>query len=290
MMSAALGLESDAQTIKMEAPEMLAVKTPEKKKEADDGVSSSCASTGKTSKTLPVQCVKDSEVAAMMKSHKKCALCAEWLEKATQFFRDQAKCKSCYNLTRGLQRLAESQGARRTLDELDMKTHSAVLKQYSKDRDKAKKLGARLKLNINSFLVEFRSRNGLQSLEEGEMMWEGEFYEFCKTPKMGFLTRQESEALWQQYDMDPAVARDCKGPRGYKRLWIKTRDCLNRFAETSQDKAVQRLERLGKEPKAQVLEQRLQLLTDNNAVEGCHCNGGVEVQNVFVATSASCSL
>ena len=58
------------------------------------------------------------------------------------------------------------------------------------------------------------------------MMWEGEYMEFAKTAKAGYLSKQESEHNWSTWLADMAVVRDNDGPRGYLRLWVKTKDSI----------------------------------------------------------------
>eukprot|EP00971_Amphidinium_carterae_P109429 2166914-Amphidinium_carterae.1 len=99
---------------------------------------------------------------------------------------------------------------------------------------------------------EYRTRQGSHASEEGEMMWQGEFYEFWKRPKMGYLSQQEAEALWEQYEGDANLPKDNRGPRG--------------FLRASEEKVLQRSERLGKDPKAAALDLRMQMLTDGETL------------------------
>ena len=268
---ASLGLEVDAAIVGSGAALTAedAVTTPVKAERKDEGDAARAGSGGgetQPSSEKTRRAVSDAEVASLMRTHKKCVQCASWLEKAKEFHQGQSKCKECYNVARGLQRLAENQGMRQELDKMaesDGKLHAAILKQYAKDRDRAKKAALRLKFSIQTFVVEYRSRVGQYVAEEGEFMWEGEFYEFAKTAKMGFRTRAESEKMWQEFLDDASLPKDFAGPRGYRRVWIKTRDVLHRYADTSQDKLLRKEERLGKNPKQAVVDSRMQMMAGN---------------------------
>ncbi|CAE7371654.1 unnamed protein product, partial [Symbiodinium microadriaticum] len=65
-------------------------------------------------------------------------------------------------------------------------------------------------------------------------MWEAEFYAHCETAKMGYLSREEAKQLWQTYleEADRGDrATDDDGPRGNKRVWVKTRDQGEKYSD-----------------------------------------------------------
>eukprot|EP00971_Amphidinium_carterae_P195285 3875094-Amphidinium_carterae.1 len=217
----------------------------------------------KPEKKPQVASLTDQQVAQLLKTHKKCTGCNEWKERNLHYHESQGRCKECSNLDRGLKRLAESQGMRSQLDSMQSdegKLYSAMLKGYSKERQKIRRVGAKLKFSINEFVVEYKARVGSRAQEEGEMMWEGEYYEFARSIKMGSLSRSEAEQNWISFLEDPSIPKDWKGPRGYQRVWIKVRDTLSKFSETSEDKSLRREEKLGKAPKEQTLDVRRKLM------------------------------
>ena len=210
-------------------------------------------------------------------SWKKCKSCAKWKD-GSEYNQSQAKCKKCFNDSRSLLRVAERQQIRGdlvTMEENDPKQYQALLKSFAKERERCAKTGERLKFSLSSFKLAYKSETGLRTSEEGEMMWEGEFYEFAKSAKMGFLSKQEAEAMWSQWEADKDHPRDKDGPRNYLRLYVKVRDVVSKYQDISKKKEVEREERLGKNPSAATLESRMKLLTGDVGME-CHDFGSIE--------------
>eukprot|EP00971_Amphidinium_carterae_P331370 6464881-Amphidinium_carterae.2 len=204
----------------------------------------------------------ETQIASLLRTHKKCVACLEYLEKSS-FQNSQGKCKSCFNVHRGLVRLATTQGVSEDLEELkkeNEKAFHAVLRAYQKERDRSRRQSSKIKFAVQTYMTEMRSSHGVYAAAEGEMMWEGEYLEYAKSAKMGFRSRSEAEGLWSSYVEDPSVPRDQKGPRGVMRLWIKTRDVINRYASTSEDRVLQKAERLGKNPKEATLQARQKMV------------------------------
>ena len=51
--------------------------------------------------------------------------------------------------------------------------------------------------------------------------------------KMGFLSKAESQKQWQEMDAESWRPRDHEGPRGFLRLWIKTKDQAEFYNSTT---------------------------------------------------------
>ena len=92
------------------------------------------------------------------------------------------------------------------------------------------------------------------------MMWEGEFLEFAKTAKAGFLSRQEAEGLWKEYETAENVSRDMKGPRGYLRCAIKVKDVLNQFEEVKRSQTAKREAKFGKNTTDDVFAKKINMV------------------------------
>eukprot|EP00971_Amphidinium_carterae_P195286 3875095-Amphidinium_carterae.1 len=191
----------------------------------------------------PLVTEKPEKKPQLLKTHKKCTSCNEWKERSLHYHESQGRCKECSNLDCGLKRLAESQGMRSQLDTMQSDEGKLI-----------RRVGAKLKFSINEFIVEYKARVGSRAQEEGEMMWEGEYYEFARSIKMGSLSRAESEQNWKSYLEDPSIPKDWKGPGGYQRVWTKVRDTLSKFSETSEDKSLRIEEKLGNALKEQTLD------------------------------------
>lgn len=201
---------------------------------------------------------------------KKCKDCAKWKDAKTDFNADQSRCKDCFNHDRSLTRMAERQGCKGTLAQMqrdDPKQHAAMLKAFIKERESSKKAGDKIKFSIKTFRVAYQSRDGVRGEELGEMMWEGEYMEFAKTAKAGFLSSQEAIANWQKWKEDESVARDNNGPRGYLRLYVKTGDRVVKFQEVGEQKELTQEEKLGKKPSEATLDNRMKFLAGSHGLE-----------------------
>ena len=200
---------------------------------------------------------------------KKCKVCSKWKE-LDEFNADQAKCKECFNNLRSLKRIAETQKCAKQLskiEEQDPKQHAALLKAFTKERESCKKSGEKIKFSIMGFKISYQSREGVRGEAEGEMMWEGEYKEFAKTAKAGFLSEAEADANWKAWLNDKTVARDNKGPRNYLRLFVKVRDKVIDFEEMARQKSLDKEEKLGKNVSEAVLDNRMKFVYGQRGTE-----------------------
>ena len=86
---------------------------------------------------------------------------------------------------------------------------------------------------------EWEKREGFRDAQLGEYMWEQEFYEVAGAAKMGFLSKAESQKQWQEMEAASWRPRDHEGPRGFLRLWIKTKDQAEFYNDVSSAKRLQ---------------------------------------------------
>ncbi|CAK9041292.1 unnamed protein product [Durusdinium trenchii] len=191
---------------------------------------------------------------------KKCNSCTKWKLRKEAFNADQKKCKDCFNHIRSLHRVAASQKCgtdMKKLEEEDPKQYNALMKEFVKIREQSRKAGDKLKFSIQAFRVSWKSREGERKENVGEMMWEEEYYQWAKTAKAGFLSRQEAESNWNTWLNDKDWPRDTAGPRGYIRLYVRTADKIIGFEEVSKEKEFTKEEKLGKNASKEVIESRL---------------------------------
>lgn len=201
--------------------------------------------------------------------YKKCKMCNKWKE-LDEFYEDQARCKGCHNDTRSLQRIAKNQQASVDLKKMETeepKMYSALLKSFAKERDTAKKAGEKLKFSVTQFKISYQSREGVQAAGLGEMMWEGEYKEFAKTAKAGYLSDAEATANWNAWLADPDHPRDRDGPRNYLRLLIKVKDQVKNFQEAARQKELTKEEKLGKNASQATLDTRLGFVYGQHGLE-----------------------
>ena len=124
-----------------------------------------------------------------------CTDCAKSKESGTDFYPDQGRCKVCANNRRAWQRYVQVNKAEKTVQDLeqtDPKGGKSLFGAFCKARAVAEKDRSRVKFNINSYVERWRMEQGTQSSNEGEMMWEGEYLEWAKGAKAGYLTK----AMW----------------------------------------------------------------------------------------------
>ena len=131
-----------------------------------------------------------------------------------EFNEDQAKCKVCFNHRRSWNRFCSVQDCEDQVQNLEQKDPNLVRQaflRFCKERDAGQKLAQRTqnKLKVMTYVEEVIAQHGRRVQHEGEMLWEGEWLEFAKTPNMGFLSRQEAEAKWHVLaeDAGPSVRR-----------------------------------------------------------------------------------
>ena len=70
----------------------------------------------------------------------------------------------------------------------------------------------------------------------------------------------EAEANWAAWTKDTAVPRDHKGPRGFLRLWVATRDTINRYEKASKEAEIERSQRLSKHLSGEALQSKMNVM------------------------------
>ena len=99
-------------------------------------------------------------------------------------------------------------------------------------------------------------------------MWEQEFCEFAATAKMGYLTKPEWEKAWETM---VGEAWNHKGPRGFLRLWVKTKDIGESCNDVSSAKKLQKQETL-KRPTEKQMRDRFQMVYSDATDEATDSN------------------
>lgn len=118
----------------------------------------------------------------------KCVDCDQWLE-PDLFNQDQAKCRTCNNHRRSFGSYLKSQccvDKYNKLQSSDPPTAKKAFKAFVKLRVSSNGKIAKLSFGMSAFIDREISSAGTRVQAEGEMMWEGEFYEFAATAKMVF--------------------------------------------------------------------------------------------------------
>lgn len=179
---------------------------------------------------------------------RKCSDCKKW-QAPICFNEGQARCKTCYNNRRAFARCISVQGVSNTIMDLesrDPKQHNAMFAAFCKSRAITEKGIQKVKFSVHGFMQEWKASEGLRKEAVYEMMWEGEFFEFARSAKGGFLTDSEARDMWRQLLDDAQVPKDDMGPRGYKRVSIKVADRSSKYEDLSRSQSARREEKLNK--------------------------------------------
>ena len=95
-------------------------------------------------------------------------------------------------------------------------------------------------------------------------MWEGEYLEWSKTAKAGYLSETEAKATWASFKKDQTVAKDSFGPRGWLRCSIKVKDVTQAFTEASRDDTVRSESKLSKNLTDEQLQQKVGIILNHS--------------------------
>ena len=212
---------------------------------------------------------KRAKTATTSATTRKCSDCRKTKE-VEEFNDDQARCKSCFNDDRALWRVAQTQKCKDQLKKLrteDPAAFNEIFRKFIQARVNARKTGSRINFTLISFVLEWEQRKATKESEQGEFMWEGEWLEFAATAKCGYMTKEEARLEWKKMLQEEWRPSDENGPKGFTRLWVKTKDVVENSNETSFSKKLSKTETLRK-PTAQQMEQRKALLFGDTGLEG----------------------
>ena len=190
---------------------------------------------------------------------RKCQTCRRWRQEK-DFYAAQASCAACSLNLKSMRRIAASQGSSQWLRELESKDaegFATLVEEYTKQREE--RCGKRCRTNFSfaSYKEAYIASAGTRTEAVGEMMWRGEFIEFAKGPKMGYLTEQEASLRWDELLQNKKLKRDDDGPRGNVRLWVKTKDQVIGYLDASKQRRLEQEERISKKATEEQLKKKL---------------------------------
>ena len=175
----------------------------------------------------------------------------------SEYYADQNRCKLCFSDSKALMRTAESQGCKKEVVDLrdkDPQAFAELQKAFSKTREDNRKLNRKMKFNVATFIKDYEKRKGFRDSRLGEMMWLQEWLEFAAAAKCGYLTKEEAKLEWDKMLAETWRPQDDAGPRGFKRVWIKTKDQGEVYSDVSSGIRFQQEEHL-KKPSDQILQR-----------------------------------
>ena len=209
---------------------------------------------------------------------KRCRDCGK-VKASSEFYEDQSRCKPCSGGARAMMRVAEVQGCKEAVASFKAKNPAgfeAMQRSFNKQWSDTAKSGSKINFSCLSFIREWEKREGFKDSELGEFMWEGEFMEFAQTAKMGFLSKPEREKLWQDMLEESWRPRDKLGPRGYLRLWVKTKDQGERYSDISASKKLQ-LQEHTKKPTEKAIRSKMEVVFGDAADDEISANFNFDV-------------
>jgi hypothetical protein len=161
----------------------------------------------------------------------------------TCFNDKQNLCKFCNNDKRAFDRLVALSPEREAIRELEITRPvdlKKMFKAFIKEREQRENVRAHIKWSVTQYLLEYRASTGTRIEHVGEFMWEGEYMDWAKKAKAGFLSEKERKANWRLWEKDLIVPRDNDGPNNNLRLWVRVADRMTRLEEISKNKSLQR--------------------------------------------------
>ena len=177
-----------------------------------------------------------------------CGDCDVW-KFVQDFGKDQKACKSCVNCRRHLKTYVVDQNCEDEVEELrknDRLGYKKFMAKFRKMKEAAQRTNEKVNFSVREFFEIYKATRGSRKQGIGELMWEGEYYEFAKTAKAGYLTRAEAEHNWKAWLADDTVLKDMGGPRGYQRCWVKTSDQVVGYEDFSHERGIHSGQKLNK--------------------------------------------
>jgi len=222
--------------------------------------------------------------------YKKCSDCKKFVAESL-YNESQTACQVCYNHVRAFRRTCISQGCSEEVAQFkraEPLLFEGILKAFKKERQVRMTKAGHIRFQMTTLIQEVRAQTGLRKEKESELMWEGEFYEWAKGPKAGYLTEPEMRGQWKAFLADAKIARDSCGPRGYLRLAIPIKDSVKKFEELSRHRSLSQEEKCRKVSPEQMqskLDAVLDLDMDIN--KG---NGGFDAVQFAGMTERACAI
>ena len=200
---------------------------------------------------------------------KRCRDCGK-VKASSEFYEDQSRCKPCSGGARAMMGRGAGFKANKSA------RFEAMQRSFNKQWSDTAKSGSKINFSCLSFIREWEKREGFKDSELGEFMWEDEFMEFAQTAKMGFLSKPEREKLWQDMLEESWRPRDKLGPRGYLRLWVKTKDQGERYSDISASKKLQ-LQEHTKKPTEKAIRSKMEVVFGDAADDEISANFNFDV-------------
>ena len=200
-----------------------------------------------------------------------CSDCDVW-KFVQEFGKDQKACKGCVNCRRHLKTYVTDQKCEAEVEELkktDRAGYKKFMAKFRKLKEQAQRTNEKVNFSVREFFETFKASRGSRKQGLGEMMWEGEYYEFAKTPKAGFLTRTEAENNWKTWVNDDKLLKDMGGPRGFPRCWVKTSDQVASYEDFAHERGIHSGQKLNKAITAEQMQAKMQSALNFAAADDC---------------------
>ena len=184
-----------------------------------------------------------------------------------EFHQDQAKCRECSGALRQFWRQAKKEDSVAEIEKMSSADQMAMMREFMKERQKCAQVSKRVKFNFMSFTKSMQSRQGDRSENLKEMMWKGQWFEEAAKAAHGYLTREEADAKWKEWEKDSTIKKDNLGPKGFQRLAVPVKTLLAEFNELASQKELRQEERIGSKATAEAIGARARMVLSSDDPE-----------------------
>eukprot|EP00971_Amphidinium_carterae_P288007 5717233-Amphidinium_carterae.4 len=188
---------------------------------------------------------------------KQCDVCRLELDALEDFYESQARCKSCSNTLKSMERAATSQGWEEWQSKKnDKKFVWELMREFKREQSKPRRAGQKIAFNFHEYYQNYFSRESVRRFNINDMMTEGDFMDHAMSQKGGSYTRQEAQKDWQKMMEDAEHPKDNAGPRGMLRCKVFVGTRIEESEEVARERGMKSLQKLGKNTSDTELAQR----------------------------------
>lgn len=120
-----------------------------------------------------------------------------------------------------------------TLKTEDSAAHENLQEEFALQRKQRAKNSDKTIFSIRAFKESYEAASGTRWETHKEPMWQGEWLEEAQKAKFGYLTREEAMKKWQEWENDDKLKKDNRGPKGFKRFHIPTKEIEIEYEDLS---------------------------------------------------------
>eukprot|EP00971_Amphidinium_carterae_P100292 1983508-Amphidinium_carterae.1 len=213
---------------------------------------------------------KDRKQANLEGTLKLCTLCRKEQD-ISEFYSAQARCKSCANMYKSMDRCAVAQGwTDWQSKKQDEKFVADLMKEFKKEQSKPRKNGQKIRFNFHEYFQNYVARDSVKKVNLFSMLTEEDYLDFAQTKKGGSLTAEEARKEWKKMEEDSAHPKDQDGPRGMLRSKVKVDTIIEESEEVARERGMRSSAKMSKDSTVQDLASRFSAAVVGNAGTESH--------------------